>query len=421
MNKLKKVLKWSVILGLTYFIFTTLYFGYSDIDSEKGIYKFHWSGLRGIWGSGPFGFRVNEIVETQLDGLDGPYIFGNTNYYVDKASQFQRQEIGSNREVIVETTCAQLPQFTVRLKDSIPLEKDVYEPPSQLIAISDIEGNFTGLYGFLLANRVIDPTGNWIFGDGHLVLNGDFVDRGTQVTQVLWLIYHLENQAITQGGKVHYLLGNHEMMNLYGDVSYADFKYIEVAKRISEQTDWDKALRHLYSDKSELGKWLRSKNIIEKIGPTLFVHAGLNTLHLNGKYQISEMNAISRRYNGIVPTADNLKAERDRPIVSSINSPYWDRRLNFDFKYKAMFMLNGIDAQATTQTELDSILDFYQAKQMVIGHCVVDDIETGYANKVIKIDVKHGQTWQSGNTRGLFMENGLCYNVDDAGHRTKLY
>lgn len=421
MKILKKLIKWSIIIGASYFILTTLYFGYDDIDSEKGIYKFYWSGLRGAWeDDGAFGFKIDKPVETKLNGVDGPYVFSDSLFYVDKNDVFHSKEVDSNRTITVETSCELLPKFLVSLKDSIFIEEEQYETPTKLIAISDIEGNFTGFYSLLLANKVIDKNANWIFGNGHLVLNGDFFDRGREVLQVLWLIYSLESQAISHEGKVHYILGNHEIMNLYGDVSYNDFKYLEIAKRISKQNDWDKGLRYLYSEKSELGKWLRSKNIVEKIGDNIFVHGGLNTFHSRGKYTINELNNISRKYYGIVPKEENVKSDRDRPILSSIDAPYWDRRLNFDLQYKILFKLNGIDAKETTQSELDSILSFYKAEKIIIGHCVVNDISTGYNNKVIKIDVKHGQKINSGKTKGLLIENGAFYKVDDNKNKEKL-
>lgn len=420
-KRFKLLLKWSSIVIVSYFVLTTLYFGYDDIDSNKGVYKFYWSGLRGIWEKDRvFGIKTNEIVPTKLDGVDGPYVHGDTLFYVTQDNQFLTQQIDSTKLIRVETSCKELETFLVRLKDTIAIEKDEYEMPDRLIAISDIEGNFTGLYSFLLANHVIDKNGNWIFGKGHLVLNGDFFDRGDQVAQVLWLIYALEQQAERAGGKVHFILGNHEIMNMYGDVSYNDFKYIEVAKRVSKQSDWDKALRYLYSEHSELGKWLRSKNIIERIGDYLFVHAGLNTLHSNGNYSIAELNNISRTYNGIIPVEENIKNKRDRPVLSSVNSPYWDRGLNFDWKYKIVFKLNGVDKKETSQSELDSVLQFYNASGIVIGHSVVSDISTGYNNKVIKIDVKHGSGMNSGKTKGILIEAGTLYWIDDKSNKGKL-
>lgn len=420
MKKLKKFVKWGVIVGVSYFILTTLYFGYDDIDSKKGIYKFYWSGLRGLWVERPFGFKIDKPVDTKLNGVDGPYLFGDSIYFVDESNEFRQGKIEDNSEIKVMTTCKELKAFTVKIKDSIKIEKEIYELPQRLIAISDIEGNFNGFYSFLLANKIIDKNANWIFGDGHLVLNGDFFDRGTQVTQVLWLIYHLENQAEVNGGKVHYILGNHEVMNLYGDVSYNDFKYIDVAKKVSKQNDWDKGLSYLYSEKSELGNWLRSKNIIEKIGDVIFVHGGLNADHLQGKYTIQELNTIAKNYYGIYPTEEALRSERDRPIISSINSPFWDRRLNFDWKYKIFFKIKGIDADATTQKELDDILFFYGASKIVIGHSVVEDIEMGYNSKVVKIDVKHGQVLNSGKTKGILLEKSIFYKLNDLGEQIKI-
>jgi len=422
MQKLKKIVKWSLIIGLSYFVITTIYFGYDDTDGEKGIHKFYWSGLNGLWKKNKdFGFKKYEPVTTYLDGIDGPYIYGDTVFAVDENNKFQTYKLSDDKNIAVKTSCDQLPNFNIALRDAIVSEPQQYEMPDKLIAISDIEGNFSGLYSFLVSNKVIDKNANWIFGNGHLVLNGDFVDRGNQVTQVLWLIYHLENQASKQGGKVHYILGNHEIMNIYGDASYSDDKYKEVAKRISKQNDWDKAFRKIFAEESVLGEWLRSKNVIEKIGSNIFVHGGLNTYHLNEKYTITELNSISKSYYGIYPTEQSVKNQRDRVLISSINSPFWDRRLNFEWKYKIMFKLNGVDAKATTQSELDSILKFYSASKIIIGHSVVDDISTGYNNKVILIDLKHGHTINSGKTKGLLIDNNAFYKVDDLNSKTKLF
>ncbi len=103
--------------------------------------------------------------------------------------------------------------FSLRLKQHLNNEPSEYERPSKIFVVSDIEGNFQSFCKLLMKNRVIDKYLNWRFDDGHLVIVGDCFDRGDQVIECLWLIYMLEEMALNDGGKVHFILGNHEIMN----------------------------------------------------------------------------------------------------------------------------------------------------------------------------------------------------------------
>ncbi|WP_431167449.1 metallophosphoesterase [Tenacibaculum halocynthiae] len=416
-----KVLKWSGVLMIAYLVLTTIILGYQDTDTKKGKHNFYWSGLNALWLKNKvFGFKINEQVEVAFNGVDGPYIVKDTLFFVTDKNEFKRAK-KENNNIVVKTNCRELGKFNVNLKSSLKKEVDVYKMPNKLIAISDIEGNFNGFYSFLRSNKIIDKYANWIFGNGHLVLNGDFFDRGNQVTQVLWLIYHLESEAEKSGGKVHFILGNHEIMNMHGNVSYNDEKYIQVAKKISKKTSWDDALRFLYSNKTELGKWLRTKNIVEKIGDLIFVHGGLNKFHYEGNYSITELNNIAKNYYGIVTSLKNLKEERDKYVIGSINSPYWDRRLNLDFKHSTALLMNGSSVEKTSGDDLSNILKMYDASKIIIGHSLVDDVSSDYNNRVIKIDVKHGETFESGETKGVLVEYAAFYKINDLGEKNKLF
>lgn len=422
-KRAKKIIKWTAIVVLGYWVGTTLYFGYSDIDEREGTYIYYWSGLNALWRDDKeFGFKHNEIVETKLDGEDGPYVFGDTVYRVDGTNSLYVESLDSSRSVIVTAANADHDEFRVSLRNSYATGPDRFPLPEKLLAISDIEGNFDGFYSFLMANGVMDKQYRWTFGKGHLVLDGDFVDRGKNTTQVLWLIYRLEQEAEKAGGKVHYILGNHEIMNLYGDVSYCDFKYMEAAKRIAGTTRWDQGLRRLFSADSELGKWLRTKNVAEKIGPYLFVHAGLNTKHVDEKLSFSEMNAIARKYYGVYPD-QKLENPREALVLSSYYSPYWDRSLSLTMLYRAVYFFNDPSNAPThkpSQEELEGVLRYYGGEKLVIGHSVVDEITADYEGRVFKIDVKHGAEKSSGKTLGLLVEQGKEYAVDDLGKKTKL-
>lgn len=416
----KRLLKWSFGLALAYWLITTLFFGHSNINEQTGKYSFHWSGLNALWNkSRTFGFRNGGPVETRLDGLDGPYVVNNRVYQVTANNQLQTTILDSSRSVLVRVNNADLDSFKVQIKENLQPQPETSAMPKKLIAISDIEGNFNGFYSFLIRNKVMDKNYHWSFGKGHLVLNGDFVDRGEQVTAVLWLIYHLEQQAALAGGKVHYILGNHEILNMYGNTSYAQYKYREVAKQISRESDWDRANKFLYGEQTHLGRWLRSKNVMEKVGDYLFVHAGLNKILVEEGITQGQINAIAKQYYGRNPDADSLD-RKAYLILKSNHSPFWDRTLSMNIFYKIQYFYRAPFKEipvAQTQQDLEKVLEFYNASKIIIGHSIVNNIKSDYDGRVIKIDLKHGQEKFSGKTKGLLIHKAQLYAVDDLGNQ----
>lgn len=421
-HQLKKLLKWGSLIITAYFLLTTLILGYQDTDYDKGIHKVYWSGLNALWKENKvFGIGRNQAVFTTFDGVDGPYIMNDSVFHVKSDNTLASYKLKEPKDAItVYTDLPQLPHFSLTLKKAHTAEPVYYTSPKKLIAISDIEGNLMAFYSFLAANKVIDKNGNWIFSDGHLVINGDVFDRGSQVTPLLWLIYKLEQEAELQGGKVHFIMGNHDIMNLYGFTKYNDPKYIHAAKTISGLPYFNTSLQYLYSSNSELGAWLRSKNIIEKIGDVLLVHGGLHTVLIEQQITLEEMNSIAKKYYGKLPN-NTLLNKKEALITHGVHSPYWDRRLNLDLKHQMALKASGVKVEPTTQEELNAILSFYNAKNIIIGHSIVDDIQMDYNHKVIKIDVHHGNELNSGQTKGLYIEQGAFFKIDDKGNKEQLH
>ncbi len=180
--------------------------------------------------------------------------------------------------------------FLVRLKKELKNENSEFLNVNKLLVLSDIEGNFGAFRKLLQANKVIDEKFKWKFDNGHLVLIGDFFDRGKQVTEVLWLIYSLEEKAKDEGGYVHFILGNHEIMNLSNDLRFVPQKYIDNSSLLN------KKYVSLYDENSELGRWLRTKNIVEKIGNNLFAHGGISAQMNKLSMSVSNINQLSRPY-----------------------------------------------------------------------------------------------------------------------------
>jgi hypothetical protein len=286
-------------------------------------------------------------------------------------------------------------KFSFKLKDTVVTEKDIYELPERMLIISDIHGKFKGLEMILTGAGVLDDNLNWIFGNGHLVLDGDFFDRGNNATECLWLIYKLESEAEMQGGKVHFILGNHELMNLKENYKYVSNKYFKIADTL--KLDYKK----WYAPNTELGKWLRSKNSIEKIGDYLFLHAGISKDFPKGVYSITDIN------NNIRSTIDRIyqSGEISGDIFIGRESPVWYR---------------GIAEEKEVQEEVEKTLLSFGASKMILGHTIIDSIKYLYNKKIILINVDHQVNTDNGKMFALWFENNKFSIVDNKGNKTNL-
>jgi len=249
---------------------------------------------------------------------------------------------------------------------------------------------------------VIDSNLNWTFGKGHLVLVGDFVDRGWSVTQVLWFIYKLEQDAQKQGGYVHFIIGNHELKNMQGNFDSAADKYLAVS-RILEKTQSE-----LYDQKSFIGKWLSSKNSIEIINGNLFTHGGIHPEVANSNVSLDEINQTIRSnyYKAYYPkTIKN----NEQLLTSNKTGICW---------YRGYFKDN------LTQEEVERGLDIFNAKTVIVGHTLQSKVNKTYNGKVIGIDVHHPKdyhkNWPSGKSEGLLIENDKYYRVFSDGKKKEI-
>ncbi len=283
--------------------------------------------------------------------------------------------------------------FEVKLKRKIQKEKSEYKKPGKQFVISDIEGNFGAFRKLLQAGGVIDAQFNWTFGDGHLVLIGDFFDRGDQVTEVLWLVYSLEEKAKAAGGYVHFVLGNHEIMNMSGDMRYVNKKYTEAATLMGQP------YVHVFGENSELGKWLRSKNIVERVGDMLYTHGGISS-------DINQMDITLQNMN-----------ELAQPFYSDSTYQFPDPRLDIIFNDNGPFWYRGYyskTAPLATEAQVDSTRDKFNVRHIVTGHSLVSDtISTWFKGKVINTDVHH----VGGKSEALVIEDGNFYRMNASGEK----
>ena len=176
----------------------------------------------------------------------------------------------------------------------------------RIVAVSDVHGAAGPMLEVLVNAGVIDEHHAWRAGDTHLVVTGDLLDRGPDSRRAMDILMRLEREAAAAGGRVHVLLGNHEAMNLVGDLRYVSTdEYLafaedeapaerESAYAVFRQARGDDpgpdeaferlappgffAHRKAFAPAGRYGKWLLEKPLLVIINDIAFVHGGLSPL-----------------------------------------------------------------------------------------------------------------------------------------------
>ncbi len=364
---------------------------------------------------------ITRTYTNLLHEIDGPYIYDKKDSLLvitvekDTDSSFYIQNKILKKINHQTFKCyvnnSEKDSFLFTLKKSYEIPKAVYEAPEKLFATSDIEGNFNAFYSMLVGNKIMDENYRWIFGNGHLVIAGDMVDRGNNAWPCLWLLYKLEQEAEKAGGKVHYILGNHDVMNMHANLKYVKKRYIKLAKILSGKENEQEAYLYLLSNTNEIAKWIASKNTIEKIGNSIYVHGGISEEVVDANLTIDNINNIVRE--NIRKNLTNYPEENEyNNLVFSRFGPLWYRGLvkDQDEHYKKINVHS-----------LNQILKFYDADRIVVGHTIVDkEVTSDFEGKVIRIDLIHPGEKFTGISQGLLIENGKYFKVNDRGERFEL-
>jgi hypothetical protein len=282
----------------------------------------------------------------------------------------------------------------VRIRPPGDPPASTFPAPDRLLALSDIEGNFAALVELLRAGKVVDDDLQWTFEKGHLVVVGDVFDRGLHVTECLWLLYELEARARAKGGEVHLVLGNHEVMNLTGDLRYVRNKYRENAALLGEK------LEELHARGTVLGRWLRTRNAIVRIGDEIFVHGGISPSVASSKVPIKTLNEALR--TGLL--ADAWRKPKEGTL-----------KLVVDGK-EGLIWYRGYVQEPIGAAEMDSILAAFGARRVVVGHTIVKEVGFALGGRVLTLDVRHA----GGVTQAAIREGGTWSRLLPGGKREKL-
>jgi len=292
--------------------------------------------------------------------------------------------------------------------DATQIDEFQWDGVERIVAIGDLHGDYENYMATLSAAGLIDKKGKWSGGKTHLVQTGDIPDRGPDTRKIIDHITKLAKQAKKKGGRVHSLIGNHEAMNVYGDLRYtsegefeafvtrdsaklrdrvyqvhiqrmeagdpegfaalaggADFRNEWNLKHplgwVEHRQAWDPA----WNPEGEYANWVLDKKVAIRINDNLFLHGGIS-----GFYCQNSLDSMTEQVVG--------KLRKFEPgnsgIVEDEFGPLWYRGLS------------GVEPAAVDET-IDAILAHHKVSHIVVGHTPTSGaIWPKHDSKVVMID-----------------------------------
>ena len=310
--------------------------------------------------------------------------------------------------------------------------QDDWQGVERIVAIGDIHGDYDNYIAVLKNAGVINRRGRWAAGKTHVVQVGDIPDRGPDTLKIIEHLQKLEKQALKAGGRLHLLIGNHEHMNITGDLRYVHpgeyeaFEnrnskqlrknyYAYVVKTIEQQRatllaggddashlpvpdedfkrDWynEHPLgfvehRLAWQQGGELFEWIAAHNTVIRINDILFAHGGLSAELL--PLSVTDINERVR-------AELNRDAFKGEPLGTSDNGPLWYRGL-------------ARGDEAAVRPALDSVLAHYEAAMIVLGHTPdLNAITPRFGGQVVIIDTGIS-AYYGGHLASLLIEDGTA-------------
>jgi hypothetical protein len=209
-----------------------------------------------------------------------------------------------------------------------------YEHSNRIVIIGDIHGDIRRFKDILIDAKIINKNIEWTAEPKNTIVvqMGDQVDsinrdpslEEWEVLQDVEMIYFtdlLNKIALSKGGRVISLIGNHELMNIIGNFSYVSQNSLNNNYKRQE----------LFKPGGTLSAILSQRPLVVKIGKLLFCHAGLTLEHLKilTKYKkdISYINTIWKNFikNNAILIEDKEIFEN---IILDMDGMLWTRDLN---------------------------------------------------------------------------------------------
>jgi len=349
----------------------------------------------------------------------------------------------------------------------------VWEGVSRVVAIGDLHGSIDKAIRLLTGAGLVDGNLHWIGGTDHLVVAGDFIDRGRGDRPLMDLLRRLQGESAAVGGRAHVLLGNHEVMNLQRDTrnvnpeayeSFADEEskadrkigwraYFAASVSGSPSTSMRRFSRDFppgffarqasFDLDGEYGSWLAELPVIVKVNGTVYLHGGLSeefaalgldginqsvaeklSSHLHARRVLEDDGPVTSvmRFAEIGEAAHRVLRARSRSsaevraaaeeLLASADSPIL--RTRGPLWYRG----NSFEDERIERHTVERSLELVDAKAMVVAHSPTrgGKITSRFHGQLFRID--HG-IGKSERPLALVVEKGEVLVLDpDNGETT---
>ncbi|MBX7528482.1 metallophosphoesterase [Qipengyuania vesicularis] len=293
------------------------------------------------------------------------------------------------------------------------------EPATRIVAVGDLHGDFDAWEAIARQAGLIDKHGDWSGGDTTLVQLGDVTDRGPDSLRIIQHLQALQVEAAKDGGAVIVLLGNHEAMNVIGDLRYVHpgeyAAFSDKRSKSRREAVWKanrEALETYYSGLDpplspedakeqwfaetplgmlehrrawrpggELGLWAASLPAVVMVGNTLFAHGGLSEERTR-----QGIDALNASVTASLQPGDEV----DRSALEDPLGPLWYRgNVARSEKDAAGNVPEGAEPapRPSREEEIAAILARYDAKRLVVAHTPSrEGIASDLAGRLIRVD-----------------------------------
>jgi hypothetical protein len=259
-------------------------------------------------------------------------------------------------------SCASAPLSDGGVKQPSDMGRDERKAlaPRRIVALADVHGDIDAARRALRLAGAIGTTDDWSGGELIVVQTGDQLDRGDDEQEILELFESLTAEAEAVGGAFHFLLGNHEVMNVDWDFrfvtpgGFADFEdaleYDGNDPGLAKLKPEQRARGAAFRPAGPFAMLLSKHDVILVLGETVFVHGGVLPSHV--EYGIERINRETSAW---------MRGEGAKPaILNGEESPIWTR----------IYSQEPDDASLDVLSET---LESLGAKRMVVGHTVQRD------------------------------------------------